>query len=46
MRAVIIATFVNDDVDLGFPAEQRAVAIWAVIFGFSRSFITIVDVKV
>ena len=46
MRAVIIAAFVNDDVELGFPTEQRAAAMRAVIFGFSRSFITIVDVKI
>ena len=46
MRTVIVAAFVDDDVELGFPAEQRAVAMRAVIFGFSRSFITIVDVKV
>ena len=46
MRAVIVAAFVNNDVELGFPAEQCAVAIRTVIFGFSRSFITIVDVKV
>ena len=43
--AVIVAAFVDDDVETGFPAEQRAVAMRAVIFGFSRSFITIISFK-
>ena len=43
--AVIIAAFVHNDVETGFPAEQRALAMRTIIFGFSRSFITVVDTK-
>ena len=42
---VIVAAFMDDDVDLSFPAEQCAVTMRAVIFGFSRSFITIIGLK-
>jgi len=36
---------VHNDVETHFPAEQCAVAMRAVIFGFNRSFITIVGLK-
>jgi hypothetical protein len=45
MRAVIVTAFVNNDVEADFPAEQCAVAMRAIIFGFRRSFITVVSVK-
>ena len=45
VRAIIIAAFVHNDVETGFPAEQRALAMRTIIFGFSRSFITVVDTK-
>ena len=35
VRAVIIAAFMHNDVETGFPAEQGAVAMRTVIFGFS-----------
>ena len=44
--AVIIAAFVHNYVETDFPAEQCSVAMRAVIFSFSGSFITIVSVKV
>ena len=46
MGAIIIAAFVNDDVQKGFPAEQGILAIWAEVFGFKRSFKTIIDLKI
>ena len=45
VRAVIVTAFVNNDVEADFPAEQSAVAMRAVIFGFRRSFITIISLK-
>ena len=45
MRTGIIAAFVNNDVETDFPAVKCAVAMGAVIFGFSRSFITIISLK-
>ena len=46
MRAIIVAAFVNNDVQKGFPAEQCPLAVWAEIFGFKRSFKTIIDLKI
>lgn len=46
MGAVIIAAFVNNDVQKGFPAEQGILAIWAEVLGFKRSFKTIIDLKI
>ena len=45
MRAVIIAAFVDNDVQKGFPAEQGVLTVWAIIFGFKRSFKTIIYFK-
>ena len=45
VRAVTIATFVYNDVETDFPAEQRSVAMRTVIFGLGRFFITIIGLK-
>ena len=45
MRAVIVAAFVNNDVQMGFPAEQSMLAVRAEVFGFERSFKAVVDLK-
>jgi hypothetical protein len=45
VRTVIVAAFVKDDVQKGFPAEQGFLAVWAKIFGFQRSFKTVVGLK-
>jgi len=42
---IVVAAFVNDSVETDLPAEQCAVAMRTVIFGFSRFFITIVGLK-
>ena len=46
MRTVIVAAFVNNDVQKGFPAEQSVLAVGAEVFGFKRSFKTIIDLKI
>ena len=43
--AVIVAAFVYNNVEAGFPSKQRAVAMRTVIFGFSGFFITIIGLK-
>ena len=35
VRAVVVTAFVHNDVEAVFPAEQRAVAMRTVIFGFN-----------
>lgn len=45
MRAVVVAAFVNNDVQELFPAEQGMLAVRAEALGFERSFKTIVDLK-
>ncbi len=45
MRAVIVAAFVKNGVETDFPAEQGFLAVGAEVFGFQRSFKTIVDLK-
>jgi len=45
VRAVIIAAFVNNDVQKDFPAEQGVLAVRAEVFCFKRFFITIIGVK-
>lgn len=45
MRAVIVAAFVDNDLQAGFPAVKRSVAMRTVIFGFGGSFITIIGLK-
>ena len=34
---MIIAAFVHNDVQEGFPAEQGMLAVWAEVFGFKGS---------
>jgi len=46
VRTVIVAAFVKNDVQQGFPAEQGFLAIRAEVFGFKRSFKTIIGLKV
>ncbi len=46
MRAVIVAAFVNNDVQERFPAEQGVLAVWTMIFGFESSFKTIIGLKI
>ena len=46
MGAVVVAAFVQDGVDTGFPAVEGSVTMRAVIFGLGCCFITIVGVKV
>lgn len=46
VRAIIVAAFVDDNIETNFPAVKRAVAVRAVIFGFGSSFITIVGLKI
>ena len=43
--AMIIAAFVNNDVQKNFPAEQGVLAIWAEVFGFECSFKTIISLE-
>lgn len=45
MRAVIVAAFVDNDLQTGFPAVKRAVAMRTEVFGFRGSFITVVGLK-
>lgn len=45
MRTVVIAAFVNNDVQEDFPAEQGVLAVGAEVFSFKRSFKTTIDLK-
>ncbi len=45
MRAIIVAAFVDNDVETGFPAVERALAMRTIVFGFRGSFITVVGLK-
>jgi hypothetical protein len=45
MRAVVIAAFVNNNIETGFPAVKPSVAMGTVIFGFGSSLGTIIDLK-
>ena len=43
--AMIIAAFVNNDVQKGFPSVQGRLAIWTEVFGFECSFKTIIGLE-
>ena len=45
MRAVIVGAFVNNNMQKDFPAEQGVLAVRTKVFGFKRSFKTVVDFK-
>lgn len=45
MRTVVIAAFVNDDMQKGFPAEQSMLAVRTEVFGLKRSLRTVIDLK-
>ena len=42
---MIIAAFVNNDVQKSFPAEQGVLAIWTKIFSFECSFKTVISLE-
>lgn len=45
MLAIVVAAFVKNDVQKGFPAEQGMLAVRAEVFGFERSFRTVIGLK-
>jgi len=45
VRTVIIAAFVNNDAQKGFPAEQGVLAVRAEVLSFERSFKTTIGLK-
>ena len=45
MRTVIIAAFVNNDMQKSFPSVQGRLAVWTEVFGFERSFKTVVGLE-
>ena len=45
MLAIIIAAFVNNDVQKNLPSVQGRLAIWTEVFGFECSFKTIISLE-
>ena len=46
VRAVMVVTFVHNDVETDFPTEHRSVTMGAVIFGFNGPSKAIIGIKV